>query len=615
MPNLKPLLTLLCLLSFFVGIAQPFATLSKGEATGAPVLTDHFFKSKTIGITQPPSSPVRAMAEWEELEAIAIAWSAFWEDAHRDTLLARITAEAIKECDVVILCDLCDKIEENFKNISGLNDLTTSIVRPDGTIQTTEIIFKSVAGGSERIWIRDYGAHTIYTNDVDSLLFVDWKYNPAYPQADTIPSATFAEQYTAPLYITSQDDYALRLDGGNFLTDGLGTAFSSDLVRSRNSFCEGCNPVLTAKHFMGINRYHIMPRLLYDEIHHVDMYMKIMDEETLLFGEYPPEAADYHRLEASIQSIRDNLRTPYGNEYKILRIAMPPDQNGEYPGLALGESAGCSAIGLPCFRTYVNALFVNKTILVPTYGIPYDETALNIWREAKPGFNVIGIDCNGIIPQYGAIHCVTKEIGVANPLWISHAKKEYACMRLGDLTFDAQIKHNSGIASAYLHFRERSDVPFTAVEMFPIDEDNYQTYISMPNQGTKLEYFFSATANSGKTITRPLPAPIAYWKLEVRDCMAVDVDNIDIQPLAISPIFPNPVNNNLQLKIHSLASMSIQYQVFNLLGQPTDLSVQKRLNAGENLLHLSTHNLENGLYWLQISSKQGQNGVNFVVQH
>ncbi len=52
----------------------------------------------------------------------------------------------------------------------------------------------------------------------------------------------------------------------------------------------------------------------------------------------------------------------------------------------------------------------------------YDTTALRIYREAMPGYNIVGINCNSIIYLNGAIHCITKEVGSFNPLFISHSR-------------------------------------------------------------------------------------------------------------------------------------------------------------------------------------------------
>lgn len=585
----------------------PFLLLGQQDSkldrplNAVPVLKNPFQKSNTIGITQPPSAPVRAMAEWEELEAIAITWSAFWDDPQRDTLLARITKEVVEECDVVILCDACNKIKSKLFNITGLDNLNFEIPQSNGTSLETKIILRPVSGGTNRIWIRDYGAHTVYTNEVDTLLFVDWKYSPDHPLADTMPSVAFAEQYSVPLYTTTADDYSMRLDGGNFLTDGMGTAFSSELVNSRNSFCEDCDIQLTAQYFMGIHQYHILPQLLHDVIHHVDMYMKIIDEETLIFGEYPPEAADYERLEANVEYIKNNVKTPYGNDYKIIRIQMPADQNGEYPGVPLGESAGCSAIGEPCFRTYINALFINKSILVPTYGIPYDETALEIWRAAKPGYRIVGIDCNGIIPQYGAIHCVTKEIGVKEPLWITHERIKSVCTTEDNTGFVSKIKHRTGIREALIYYRTDPTEDFSVYEMDAYSEDQFAIFLPNAREGTTIDYYFEAIANSGKKITRPLAAPQAYWSYTVNDCTLTTIDN-SLDDFEITSLFPNPAIHQTQLQIKTTKITDANIQLFSILGQPTTIVKNIRLKSGVNTVTLPLSGLDKGVYQVLIST-------------
>jgi agmatine/peptidylarginine deiminase len=86
---------------------------------------------------------------------------------------------------------------------------------------------------------------------------------------------------------------------------------------------------------------------------------------------------------------------------------MPPAANGQYPNTN-GD-----------YRTYTNSVFVNKTIIVPFYEEKYDTIARRIYENLLPGYNVVGIDCNKIIPSLGAIHCITKEVGVLDPLMIS----------------------------------------------------------------------------------------------------------------------------------------------------------------------------------------------------
>lgn len=71
------------------------------------------------------------------------------------------------------------------------------------------------------------------------------------------------------------------------MSDGFGTAFSSMLTDQENPTLTASQIDTIMKKFMGINRYIRFPTCPYDGIHHIDMHMKLLDEETLLVGQYP----------------------------------------------------------------------------------------------------------------------------------------------------------------------------------------------------------------------------------------------------------------------------------------------------------------------------------------
>jgi len=50
------------------------------------------------GITTPPPGPVRAMAQWEEIQALTITWTSF------SSVLREIVRAARKETNVYIIC-------------------------------------------------------------------------------------------------------------------------------------------------------------------------------------------------------------------------------------------------------------------------------------------------------------------------------------------------------------------------------------------------------------------------------------------------------------------------------------------------------------------------------
>ena len=81
--------------------------------------------------------------------------------------------------------------------------------------------------------MRDYGQNTVYMNDVDSIYLVDWIYNRPRPDDDAFPEA-LSNFMDIDLYQTSETPYEIVATGGNFMSDGFGTAFASNLILDEN---------------------------------------------------------------------------------------------------------------------------------------------------------------------------------------------------------------------------------------------------------------------------------------------------------------------------------------------------------------------------------------------
>ena len=72
-----------------------------------------------------------------------------------------------------------------------------------------------------------------------------------------------------------------------------------------------------------------MEELPFDAIHHIDMHMKLLNEETLLVAEYPG-ISDGPQIEENLQYILDNFTTKYGTPFKVIRIPSPPSTSSAY---------------------------------------------------------------------------------------------------------------------------------------------------------------------------------------------------------------------------------------------------------------------------------------------
>jgi agmatine deiminase len=275
------------------------------------------------GIGTPPPLPVRTMAEWEELQALTITW------AGQFNILAQIVEHSKEEVEVLIVCSDSTNVKNYLTNNYGLDNLDN--------VSFLEEPFNS-------IWIRDYAAIPVYANDVDSLWSVDWIYNrPWRPLDDALPDAIGA-YFNMPVYSTTTPPEDMVNTGGNFNSDGMGTAFASDLILEENEWGNnyGVTPKTEAEidqimfDYMGIERYIKMSALPYDVIHHIDMHFRLLDEETLLVGEYPEGVSDGPQIEANIQYVLNNFNSSFGTPYKVIRVPMPPDFNGTYPSTMEG---------------------------------------------------------------------------------------------------------------------------------------------------------------------------------------------------------------------------------------------------------------------------------------
>ncbi|MFN3940623.1 MAG: agmatine deiminase family protein, partial [Chitinophagales bacterium] len=429
------------------------------------------------------------------------------------------------------------------------------------------------------MWIRDYGPWNIYKNNTDSLFLVDWIYNRPRPLDDAIPGVM--SEYTGiPLYQTIEVPYDLVHTGGNFMTDGWGTGFSSKLVLEEN---DGFDYSLAPKSeqeidslmfkFMGINRYIKMETLPYDEIHHIDMHMKLLDEETLLIGEYPEGVADGPQIEENIQYIAEHFPSVFGTPYKIVRIPMPPDFEGQYPGDGPWWNTGD-------YRTYTNLVFVNKTVLVPVYEEKYDSTALRILQENLPGYKVVGIESNEIIQSLGAIHCITKEIAAGDPLLITHQPLKDTDNTIADYSVNCWILHNSGIEHAFVFYKTDTDSEWTETAMTLTDADSntWEGFIPAYGAGTTVQYYIYAEAGNGKKQYRPITAPDGYWKFTVNDVTTDLEETFSLEDISVS-IYPNPVADILSVKVSATHPFEMQFTVQNILG---DILYTGSIHSGES---------------------------------
>ena len=571
--TLKISLILLLFASSFNLIAQEENILPKRlTETERELLPQFQFTSNRV-MSDPPTGPVRAAAEWEEVEYLVVRWT----DGFKN-ILRQIVEAGVAECKVII----------TTQNESSV----TSYLTGQG-VDMTNVEFLNA--GSNSIWIRDYGGNTIYSDDVGERAYTDWIYNRPRPLDNVMPTA-HANMIGMPIYVTDTGTNDLVNTGGNYMSDGLGNAFASELILEEN---EPGNPYnVSAKteeeidgimyEYMGIENYIKMETLPYDAIHHIDMHMKLLDEETILVSRYPNGVADGPQIEENIEYVLSNFQSPFGTPYEIKWIDAPPSTSGSYP-----DTGGS-------YRTFSNAVFINKTILVPTYRAEVDDPALTYIQELLPGYNVVGIDVDNsdenLISLLGAIHCITHTIGVDDPLWIVHQPIDNANAN-STVAIDAMIKHNSGVSNATVFWREEGTSDFNQTAMSLVSDNDWSGDLLIPSSSANIEYYIEAESNSGKTLARPIVAPEGFWTILVENLSNEDWANNNI-----STPYPNPTRGNVSFIINQIEG-KINVSIFNVLGQKLNTTT---IENGDGILTLELNNQWKGALFVTFEGDFGK---------
>lgn len=310
--------------------------------------------------------------------------------------------------------------------------------------------------------------------------------------------------------------------GGNFMTDGLGTAFSTCILPSENKF----HQIPKAQYFklnkdlQGINNYHIISNFEKMGIQHIDCFMKLLDEERILVAEPPTDHELYPVYENIVENELKKLKTVYGRPYEILRL-----KTGRYDGEKLAA--------------YSNSIIVNKTIYVPLFQIKADSVALQTWRKAMPGYTVKGFTfalkdepflTADLKEQYSsgygwkngdALHCRTRAVWDSEMLYLSTKKIEAEVNpKHRNVVYITMIDYSKkGLIKAknQLYWRVKGEKNWQTIPLkHTANPQHFFAEIPYHQEGKTVEYYISAESKSGRKETQPRTAPEGVYQFNVK---------------------------------------------------------------------------------------------------
>lgn len=393
--------------------------------------------------------------------------------------------------------------------------------------------------GIDAWWTRDWGPSAVFVPD-GTMYLGDGKYIYATPDSGLECSDTLMFIYRDKnnnIIKTEIDDNAtvpvgkrlkipvLELPfittGGNVLTDGLGSAFSSCILLNENKFFnvpEAQFYKLNEK-LLGFKKYHILSNFEKFGIQHLDCFMKLLDEERILVAEPPKDHELYPIYENIVENELKKLTSFYGRPYKILRLKID-----RYEGDHLAA--------------YTNSIIVNKTIYVPLFQIKTDSAALQTWQEAMPGYTVKGFTYalkdepfldkntkNKYSSGYGwnhgdALHCRTRAVWDRDMLFISTKRIEKPKdSNQKNIVYTTIIDYSKkGILKdkTLLYWRISGENNWRSVVLNATENPtHFYGEIPFNNKGYTIEYYISAESKSVRKETQPRTAPLGFYTLKL----------------------------------------------------------------------------------------------------
>jgi agmatine/peptidylarginine deiminase len=246
------------------------------------------------------------------------------------------------------------------------------------------------------LWVRDYVP--VFARRADgSVLLADFLYDLPGEKEHRPLDEAFGQVLGDVLGLPVQP-VPLTVEGGNLVTNGEGLVVTTHSLVARNAARGYDAPRVEKilKESFGYTLWVRVPGLVGEPTQHADMYMTFLAGDVLVVGRVDPavdpqNAAMLDGVAKAMASI-DGPRGPI----KVYRIPMPaPAKAGDG------------------WRTYTNIVLANGVLLMPTFsGVDQaaQAEALALYTRLMPGWKVVGINSDVLVPHMGLLHCICRQV-------------------------------------------------------------------------------------------------------------------------------------------------------------------------------------------------------------
>ncbi len=360
--------------------------------------------ARTIDST-PRNDSFRMPGEFEEHEGTWMLWpmrTDTWRSGAKPAQRAFAeVAKAISQFEPVTVCVNA----EQFENARALLE---------DQIRVVEI-------SSNDAWMRDIGP-TFVKNDKGEVRGIDWQFNAWGGLDEGLYFPWDKDQLVKQkvMEIENIDRYDAKdfvLEGGAIHVDGEGTLITTEqclLNPNRNPHMSREEVEEKLKEYLNIEKIiWVKDGLVDDETDgHVDeVLFYVRPGEVAIGWTDDPEHPHYEVLREAYKQLEQETDAK-GRKLKIYKLPMPQQiaiteeesQEIDFAADAFDRTADTEFIA-----TYANCYICNGGVIIPSFGDPKDEEAVEIFKEMFPDREIVAVNTREVSLGGGNIHCITQQ--------------------------------------------------------------------------------------------------------------------------------------------------------------------------------------------------------------
>lgn len=330
-------------------------------------------------------------AEWYPQSAVQVTWphsETDWSDDLEEVIACyvRLSKEILKRQKLLVACCVVDDVKKHFSPEECENLICTEVKNND-------------------TWARDHGGISLFIDDrpvISDFGFNGWGLKFA-ANFDNLITGHLYEQGVFLPAVGYRNNLDFILEGGSIESDGKGTL----LTTAQCLLAPNRNQPLTQEEIEGYLKQSFGAERVFwlhngylagdDTDSHIDTLARFCDEQTIAYVKCEDPFDEHYEALREMEKELESFISNDGKTYRLIDLPMadPVYHNG---------------LRLPA--TYANFLIINGAVLFPIYGTEKDQVARTQLQKAFPDREIVGIDCNPLIRQHGALHCVTMQFPI-----------------------------------------------------------------------------------------------------------------------------------------------------------------------------------------------------------